>query len=297
MAIDLSDNIYVADTQNNRVQKFSPEGNFLALWGEYGSNNSQFNAPCGIAVDKSGKVLVVDTNNHRIQVFNSNGNLLEIYGKFGYDNSNFCYPKGIFVDKSDKIYIADTGNRSIKSFRYKNELRLQISLKDSWNLISIPVEPLDSSIQKVFSQIWDDVRSIWEYDPVNGWNYCYFINPENIIGNLNRISAGKGYWIDMVRPGVLEIIGTEPDDCSIVLKQGWNLVGYKSISSVKLCNALSCVNGKYCSIWIYDSISGRLKNIMDNSYYNALEYELGRYEGFWIEMKEDCIWNINQYKY
>ncbi|MGQ9609788.1 MAG: hypothetical protein ACUVWN_10815 [bacterium] len=220
-----------------------------------------------------------------------------IYGTFGYDKANFCYPKGIFADKSGKIYIADTGNRSVKSFRYKNELQIQISLHESWNLISIPIEPLDSSVQKVLSQIWEDIRSVWGYDPVNGWRYCHFLNSESIIGNLDKIEAGKGYWIDMIRPKALMIKGIEPDDSSIVLKQGWNLVGCKGFFSGKLCNALSGINGKYYSVWIYDSISGRLKNIMDNTYYNALEYELSKYEGFWIEVKEDCVWNINQYKY
>lgn len=289
--------MYVADTKNNRVQKFSSEGVFLALWGKYGNNDSQFDAPIGITVDKSGKVFVTDTNNHRIQVFNNDGTLIEIFGSSGYNEKNLWYPKGIFADRSSKVYIADTGNRSVKLYRFKRETSIQISLNTSWNLISIPLEPLNPYIQKVFSQIWSDVRSIWEYDPINGWKYCYFLDPENIVGELKKIEPGKGYWIDMIRPATLEVEGFEADDFNYVLKKGWNLVGCKTIFPNKLYNALSGINGKYGSIWIYDSVSGRLKNIMDNPYSNPLEYELHINEAFWIEVKEDCVWNINNSKY
>lgn len=297
ITIDSLDNIYVADTRNNRVQKFSSEGVFLALWGKYGTNASQFDAPFGITIDKSDRVFVTDTNNHRIQVFNNDGTLIEIFGTSGYDKKSFWYPKGIFADRSGKIYIADTGNRAVKLYRFKREISIQIPLNTSWNLISIPLEFPNPSIQNVLSQIREDVMSVWEYDPINGWKYCYFLDSENTVGELKKIDSGKGYWIDMVRPRTLEVKGFEPDDFDIFLNKGWNLVGCKGIISTKLCNALSCINGKYNSIWIYDNIYGRLKNIMDNPYGNPLEYELCIYEGFWIEAKEDCIWNINHCKH
>lgn len=40
---DSSGNVYVADTGNNRVQKFSSDGNYITEWGSAGSGNGQFN--------------------------------------------------------------------------------------------------------------------------------------------------------------------------------------------------------------------------------------------------------------
>jgi DNA-binding beta-propeller fold protein YncE len=69
IAPDSSDNIYVADWGNNRIQKFDSNGNFITKWGTQGSGDGQFDEPTGIAIDSSGNVYVVDRGNSRIQVF------------------------------------------------------------------------------------------------------------------------------------------------------------------------------------------------------------------------------------
>ena len=68
MAVDSSGYVYVTDSQNHRIQKFSSTGTFVTAWGTPGSGNGQFNGPHGVAVDSSGYVYVADTGNHRIQV-------------------------------------------------------------------------------------------------------------------------------------------------------------------------------------------------------------------------------------
>ena len=79
--MDSSGNVYVADTDNNRIQKFSSSGVFLAKWGSSGSGDGQFNNPWGIAVDSSGNVYVADTGNNRIQKFSSSGGLFSLNGE------------------------------------------------------------------------------------------------------------------------------------------------------------------------------------------------------------------------
>jgi hypothetical protein len=69
IAIDSSGNVYVADTDNSRIQKFTSGGSFIAKWGSGGSGDGQFYYPFGIAVDSSGNVYVADTYNHRVQKF------------------------------------------------------------------------------------------------------------------------------------------------------------------------------------------------------------------------------------
>jgi DNA-binding beta-propeller fold protein YncE len=69
IAVDNEGNVYVADTGNNRIQKFSNDGKFIAKWGSYGTGEGQLNEPKGVAVDRFGNVYVVDSGNHRIQLF------------------------------------------------------------------------------------------------------------------------------------------------------------------------------------------------------------------------------------
>nr|NCS16718.1 6-bladed beta-propeller [Microcystis aeruginosa G13-12]NCT52052.1 6-bladed beta-propeller [Microcystis aeruginosa G13-03] len=62
-------NIYVADTNNSRVQVFDSGGAFQSTFGSFGSGNGAFDTPRGIAVGSGGNIYVTDTGNNRVQVF------------------------------------------------------------------------------------------------------------------------------------------------------------------------------------------------------------------------------------
>lgn len=76
IAIGPDDSVYVVDQGNNRIVKFSPDGQVLVTWGSEGSGDGQFKGPSSVAVDPSNKVYVADSMNSRIQVFDSNGKFL-----------------------------------------------------------------------------------------------------------------------------------------------------------------------------------------------------------------------------
>lgn len=69
IAVDGSGNLYVTDTGNHRVQKFSSGGAYLTQWGAQGAGDGQFFYPAGVALDAGGNVYVADTANDRIQKF------------------------------------------------------------------------------------------------------------------------------------------------------------------------------------------------------------------------------------
>lgn len=114
MITDRSGNVYVVDTQNNRIQKFSSTGIFIKSWGSSGSGNGQFSAPRDIAIDTSGNLYVADYNNHRIQKFDQNGNFIAKYGVRGSGNGQLYYPTGIAVDSSGNMYISEWQNYRIQ---------------------------------------------------------------------------------------------------------------------------------------------------------------------------------------
>lgn len=116
IAIDSSGNIYVADTLNNRIQKFDEQGTFISKWGSGGSGIGRFDSPQGMAVDSSDCIYVVDRSNNRIQKFDRNGNFITAWGSLGSAAGQFDRPYGIAVDSSDNIYVADSGNDRIQKF-------------------------------------------------------------------------------------------------------------------------------------------------------------------------------------
>jgi DNA-binding beta-propeller fold protein YncE len=72
---DRAGNIYVADGfgPNNRIAKFTKEGDFVKTWGQTGSAQGQFNQIRGIASDANGNIYVADAGNKRIQIFTGEG--------------------------------------------------------------------------------------------------------------------------------------------------------------------------------------------------------------------------------
>ncbi len=69
VAVDSSDNVYVADSTNHRIQKFDSDGTFITKWGSRGEGDGQFTHPQRAALDSSDNVYVADGSNNRIQKF------------------------------------------------------------------------------------------------------------------------------------------------------------------------------------------------------------------------------------
>ncbi|MFC1798574.1 C13 family peptidase [Thermodesulfobacteriota bacterium] len=126
--------VYVADTMNNRVQKFKSDGTYVLQWGTAGTGNGQFSGPFAVEVDKSGNVYVADTFNNRVQKFTSEGVYLTQWGTYGnwtgdpgtqggefyLDNSGpvdmILSTSGITVDADGNVYVSDVYNSRIQKF-------------------------------------------------------------------------------------------------------------------------------------------------------------------------------------
>jgi streptogramin lyase len=134
VAADTSGNVYVTDTGNDRIQKFTSNGTFLTKWGASGEGDGEFSGPNGVAADTSGNVYVADSLNDRIQKFTSDGTFLTKWGsrclvsividcidpdgegplKLG--DGQFYQPYGVAVDTSGNVYVADSHNDRIQKF-------------------------------------------------------------------------------------------------------------------------------------------------------------------------------------
>lgn len=67
IAIASDDTVLVIEYKNQRIQRFDPEGKWIATWGGPGFEPGQLNQPWGLVIDSTDRVHVLDSNNHRIQ--------------------------------------------------------------------------------------------------------------------------------------------------------------------------------------------------------------------------------------
>jgi streptogramin lyase len=114
--VDQSGNVFVADTGNHRIEKFTSTGTFLLQWGSMGSANGQFHSPEGVAVDGAGNVFVTDLNNNRIDKFDNDGTFLTSWGDAGNGDGQFSGPVGVAVDATGNVFVADRFNNRIQKF-------------------------------------------------------------------------------------------------------------------------------------------------------------------------------------
>ncbi|MEX6689306.1 FG-GAP-like repeat-containing protein [Danxiaibacter flavus] len=100
IALDDSENIYIADTYNNRIQKIAG-GTVINI-------TSGFNAPTAIAIDIAGNIYVADKNNNAIKKISKTDGTVTSIG------SGFSGPEGVAVDAAGNIYIADSKHNAVK---------------------------------------------------------------------------------------------------------------------------------------------------------------------------------------
>ena len=169
-----------------------------------------------------------------------------------------------------------------------------IEMESGWNLISIPVQLPDNTLDAAFQPIAGQYSSVWAYDAENSKWERYVVGGPDFLNSLETIEQGRGYWVQMADSAILTVGGQRAVDEPIQLKLGWNLVGYNSATAQSLEDALSSVAGNYSSVWTYDATTGEWKRhvVGGPGFLNNLEtMEPGR--GYWIDVVVDCIWDVN----
>ena len=136
IAVSQDGTVYVTDTWNHRVQKFTGDGQFLEMWGYFGQdiNTNSFWGPRGIAVDDLNRIYVADTGNKRISIFLPDGQLVAQFGTPGMGTGQLDEPVGIAVAPNGNVYIADTWNRRVQVFQPDSETGTVYTSISQWDV-------------------------------------------------------------------------------------------------------------------------------------------------------------------
>ena len=111
-----SDRVYIADSNNHRIQVLSSSFEYFRVFGRMGSGQGQFNQPQGVACDNNGTIYVADYFNGRVQKFSTDGQFVSSFGSMGTKEGELLYPSGICIDSTGTVYITEWGNHRVSVF-------------------------------------------------------------------------------------------------------------------------------------------------------------------------------------
>jgi uncharacterized protein (TIGR03663 family) len=107
LALDAEGNVYVADTGNKRIQKFTADGEFLAQWGGGGVIPGRFEEPTGLTVDPEGNIYVADTWNRRVQKFSPALEPLAEWPIESWESESVVNKPYLAADERGHVYVGD----------------------------------------------------------------------------------------------------------------------------------------------------------------------------------------------
>ncbi len=122
IVINANGDVFVTDTGNKRIEKFSADGKFLGAWGGGGVTPGRFEEPTGLAIDADGNLYIADTWNQRVQVLDPTMKPMTQWDVVGWDTQNVLNKPFIAVDSQKRVYISDPENYRIIVYSNTGEI-------------------------------------------------------------------------------------------------------------------------------------------------------------------------------
>jgi hypothetical protein len=235
--------VYVADTENHRVQKFTLDGKFIS---EFYPGDSKYSKdlPVDIAIDKDGNIYVSDPYLNKISKYDYDENFIKIFGPNvgGYPMT----PYGITTDLQGNVYAADGsrdrilyldkggatitifGSTGIGNGQFK--VPLDVAMDPQGHLFVIDsnghrIQKFDTpTTTKIVEPIIEEAQPVQETQPLttvnpvpNDFTKPLIIAPNDMlveaVGGLTPISIGKATASD--ESGIQSLTSNAPPQFTI----------------------------------------------------------------------------------
>jgi len=200
------------------------------------------------------------------------------------DSKNFSYPIDTsniiliytIVDYDNNIEEVNESNNLLTKDIISNLIELNLSLTSNWNIISLPLNPQNKTMNNIFK----DYSKLFTYNMA--WQE---------ISNNSEISETKAYWINSLTNQTLTIEGTEfTYPLNFTLTEGWNLISYPSLNTTLINESLKDVN--YSIIYTYNDSKWLSYIPVREDSLNTLKY-LTPFYGYWIKVPQNTTWTFD----
>jgi sugar lactone lactonase YvrE len=132
VAVDSSDNLYIADTDNNSIRKVDSSGNITTVAGNQtagysgdggAATSAELNHPVGVTTDSQGNLYIAEYSSDLIRKVDTKGNISTYAGNgaFGFagdggaaSSASFANPMGIAMDSGGNLYVVDLWNYRVR---------------------------------------------------------------------------------------------------------------------------------------------------------------------------------------
>ncbi len=162
-----------------------------------------------------------------------------------------------------------------------------INLFQGQNLISLPIQPLNSSIENITNGLSGQVV-VWYYNTSNNTWYVYDSN-KIWLNTLHTMDYGNAYWLKSEIDQTLTVEGTVVKDYTVPLKTGWNLIGY-NMSIGNLPEAISDLTTP-TKVFTYYTDEDKWLVYDTNGSFNNLD-NMSEGKGYWLKSGENQDWKI-----
>jgi hypothetical protein len=198
IAPDSKGNIFVADTNNGRIEKFSPAGVLITSLGIKGTGYGQLGEPNGIAIDRDGNIYVADASNHRVQKLAPDGTLIE---EWKGPDPGFYGPRRIAIGPDDSIYVVDQGRTRIVKFSPDGQILATWGTKGNGDgqfddHTSVAVDPTTNKVyvadpRNKRIQVFDSNGKFLSKWPMPEWQRLYGFEDLAIDSKAGRLYASS----------------------------------------------------------------------------------------------------------
>ena len=162
LAIGPDGDVYVVETSNFRVQRFTADGKPVRTYGSVGMALGTFARPKGIAMDRTGRMYVGDAAFQNIQMFDNSGKLLMYFGQTEGRSDGLNLPAGVSIDydnvaafrrfaepKFNVEYLilvaSQFGPNKIDIFGFGKMSGMDYSDKPAAKIVDQPLKPADAA--------------------------------------------------------------------------------------------------------------------------------------------------------